>query len=66
MREEYIEGKLSSKRDWYVFLEQHLQYYMPPYEMITKDHMKAILSGKKELLKMDKVRFCNVSSKHLV
>ena len=32
---------------------------MPPYEMLTKDHMKAVLAGKKELLKMSNVNFCN-------
>ena len=32
---------------------------MMPYEMLTKDHLKAILSGEKELLKLSEVRFCN-------
>ena len=32
---------------------------MFPYEMLTKDHLKAILKGEKELLKMEDVRFCN-------
>jgi hypothetical protein len=27
--------------------------------MLTKDHLKAILSGEKELMKMSEVRFCN-------
>ena len=35
------------------------QYYLPPYEQITKDHLKGVLSGKKNFLKMHQVRFCN-------
>lgn len=27
--------------------------------MITKDHMKQVLSGQKKFLKMSEVRFCN-------
>ena len=42
MRESTIEPKLSSKKDWFTFLEQHLQYYMPPFDCVTKDHMKAV------------------------
>ena len=29
--------------------------------MITKDHMKQVLSGKKRFLKMQEVRFCKPS-----
>ena len=57
--ESQIESKLSSKRDWYTYLGQNRQYYMPPYEMVTKDFIKAILKGEKALLKMNKVNFCN-------
>lgn len=32
---------------------------MPPYVMVTKDHLKSVLAGKKELLKMNEVNFCN-------
>ena len=32
---------------------------MLPYESITKDHMKDVLSGKKSFLKMNQVKFCN-------
>lgn len=32
---------------------------MMPYEMLTKDHLKDLLKGEKELLKMRDVRFCN-------
>ena len=35
---------------------------MPPYEMITKDHMKAVLAGGKKFLKMSQVKFCNPPS----
>ena len=33
---------------------------MPPYAMITKDHLKLVLAGKKKLMKMEEVRFVNV------
>ena len=33
---------------------------MMPYNMCTKDHLKAVLSGKKKLLKMRHVSFINV------
>ena len=32
---------------------------MPPYDIVTKDHLKAVLSGNKAFLKMTEVRFCN-------
>ena len=32
---------------------------MMPFELITKDHMKAVLAGDKKLLKMKEVKFCN-------
>ena len=32
---------------------------MLPYDMITKDHLKDVLAGKKKLLKMKDVNFCN-------
>ena len=32
---------------------------MPPFDVVTKDHLKAVLGGKKKFLKMTKVRFCN-------
>ena len=35
---------------------------MPPYEMITKDHMKSVLAGEKSFLKMNQVKFCNPPS----
>ena len=44
---------------------------MPPYNMVTKDFLRAILSGDKKLLKMSEVRFCNppafdeIAVKHL-
>ena len=33
---------------------------MPPEKMITKDHMKLVLTGKKDFLKMNQVKFINV------
>jgi hypothetical protein len=33
---------------------------MLPYKQVTKDFLKAVLSGEKRLLKMAQVKFCNV------
>ena len=35
------------------------QFYMPPFHMITKDHLKDVLQEKKAFLKISEVRFCN-------
>ena len=32
---------------------------MMPYDTVTKDHLKDVLAGKKSLLKMKDVNFCN-------
>jgi hypothetical protein len=32
---------------------------MLPYKMVTKDHLKEVLQGKKKFLKMGEVKFCN-------
>ena len=32
---------------------------MLPYKMVTKDHLKEVLQGKKKFLKMNQVKFCN-------
>ena len=36
------------------------QYYMPPYVMVTKDHLKHVLAGRKIFFKMSEVKFCNI------
>ena len=33
---------------------------MPPYKMVSRDHLKAVLKGDKKFLKMNEVNFCNV------
>ena len=35
---------------------------MLPYEQLTKDFLKAVFAGKKKLLKMHEVKFCNASA----
>ena len=48
-----------------------MQYYMLPFKMTTKDHLKAVLQGQKRLLKMNQVNFINpplfdeIAVKHL-
>jgi hypothetical protein len=32
---------------------------MPPYDIVTKDYLKAVLQGNKSFLKMSEVHFCN-------
>ena len=32
---------------------------MLPYKMVTKDHLKDVLQGRKKFLKMNEVKFCN-------
>ena len=32
---------------------------MPPYDIVTKDHLKSVLAGKKRLLKMKELNPCN-------
>ena len=32
---------------------------MLPYDIVTKDHLRDVLSGKKSLLKIKDVNFCN-------
>ena len=33
---------------------------MPPDKQVTKEFLKAVLTGEKKLLKMTDVKFCNV------
>ena len=55
-----IEAKFSSKKDWVNYFSHHLQYYLPPAEMVTMSHLKQVLTNKKRFLKMSEVRFINV------
>ena len=32
---------------------------MPPYKMVSKDHLKAVLAGKKKFMKMNKMNMCH-------
>ena len=32
---------------------------MPPYDIVTKDFLKEVFKGNKDLKKMAEVRFCN-------
>ena len=69
---EEIFQQLSSKSDLYNHMGNHLQvsilnflltrfqYYMPTYEIFTKDLAKEIFAGNKKLLKMRDVKFINV------
>ena len=43
-----------------MFFDQHLQFYMPCEEVFTKDHLKAVLKGDKQLLKKAEVKYITV------
>ena len=43
-------GSFSSKSSFYSYLKEQLQYYMPPYTMITAPFLKQVLKGEKQLL----------------
>ena len=40
-------------------MKEQLQYYMPPYAMITAPFIKQIIKGDKQLLKAKAVKICN-------
>ena len=42
--------KLKSKDDFYVYLDKHLQYYLPPKNQVNKDFLKQIFTEEKKLL----------------
>ena len=50
-----LEWKLKSKLDFYVFLDKHLQYFLPARHHVNKDFLKAVFSGEKQLLKKQAV-----------
>jgi len=52
-------GSFSSKSSFYSYLEEQLQYFMPPYGMVTAPFLKQVLRGEKQLLKVSKVIKCN-------
>ena len=65
-------GMVSSKKDLYEHMTDNLQvctliisltflqYYMPSFEMFTKDFAKEVFSGSKKLLKLREVKFISV------
>ena len=55
MKAQELEYKLKSKQDFYVYLDKHLQYFLPPQGHVNKDFLKQILSGEKQLLKKNAV-----------
>ena len=52
-------GSFSDKSSFYSYLKEQLQYYMPPYTMVTAPFLKQILKGNKQLLKVANVIKCN-------
>ena len=51
MKAQEMEWKLKSKQDFYVYLDKHLQYFLPPQGHVNKDFLKQVFSGEKMLLK---------------
>ena len=52
-------GNFSGKSSFYPYMKEQLQYYMPPYTMLTAPWLKQILKGEKTLLKAKDVKICN-------
>ena len=52
-------GSFSSKSSFYSYFKEQLQYYMPPYTMVTAPFLKQVLKGEKQLLKAAAVTICN-------
>ena len=52
-------SSFSDKSSFYSYLKEQLQYYMPPYTMVTAPFLKQILKGDKQLLKVAAVIKCN-------
>ena len=42
--------KLKSKDDFYIYLDKHLQYYVPPKNQVNKDFLKQVFTEEKKLL----------------
>ena len=40
IRAQELEWKLKSKADFYKYMDQHLQYFMPPAHHVGKDFLK--------------------------
>ena len=40
-------------------MREQLQYYLPPYNMVTSPYLKQVLKGDKKFLKAAEVRICN-------
>ena len=51
MKAQEMEWKLKSKQDFYVYLDKHLQYFLPPQGHVNKDFLKQVFGGEKMLLK---------------
>ena len=52
--------KLKSKQDYYVYLDKHLQYYVPPFKQVNKDFLKSVFAEEKRLLKKQAVKYIQV------
>ena len=52
-------GNFSSKSSFYTYLKEELQYFMPPYGMMTAHFLKQVLKKEKILLKAADVKHCN-------
>jgi len=43
-----------------VYLDKHLQYYLPPPSQVGKDFLKAVFREEKQLFKKKKVEYIHV------
>ena len=49
-------AKFRSKREVYQFLSFDVGAYLPPYEACTVWHLRDLASGKRQIVKADKVK----------
>ena len=55
MQAQELNWKLKSKADFYKYLDQHLQYFLPAQNHVNKDFLKQVFAGDKYLLKKQAV-----------
>ena len=55
-----LSWKLKSKQDFYVYLDKHQQYYLPPFSQVNKDFLRQVFKEEKKLLKKQQVSYIHV------
>ena len=53
-------AKFRSKREVYQFLAFDVEAYLPPYDNVTVFHLRDLASGKRQIIKADRVKTIHV------